>query len=120
MANKFLPLGTAVVLVGLLTLLSEPFMLWMPAKAQMTVLLGAAVLACVWAGFVLYEHTDDEREALHRMNAGRMAYLSGIAVLTVALVVQGFAHAIDPWISTALGVMVLVKLGSRFYSDKYQ
>lgn len=120
MANKLFHIGTAVVLVGLLTLLSDPFMLWMPDLAQMMVLLGAAILACVWAGFVMYEHTVDERDALHRMNAGRMAYLSGIAVLTVALVVQGFAHDIDPWVSIALGVMVLVKLGSRFYSDKYQ
>lgn len=120
MANKLFHIGTAVVLVGLLTLLSDPFMVWMPGIAQMTALLGAAILACVWAGFVMYERTGDERDALHRMNAGRMAYLSGIAVLTIALVVQGFAHSIDPWVSSALGVMVLVKLGSRFYSDKYQ
>lgn len=120
MVNKLLSFGTAVVLVGLLTLLSDPFMLWMPGIAQMMALLGAALLACVWTGFVMYERTGDERDALHRMNAGRMAYLSGIAVLTVALVVQGFAHSIDPWISIALGVMVLVKLGSRFYSDTYQ
>ena len=120
MTNKIFHIGTAVALLGLLTLLSDPFMLWMPAPAQMAVLLGAAVFACVWAGFVMYERTNDERDALHRMNAGRMAYLSGIAVLTLALVVQGFAHDIDPWVSIALGVMVLVKLSSRFYSDKYQ
>lgn len=120
MANKLFQICIAVVLVSLLTLLSDPFMLWMPDFAQMMALLGAVVLACVWAGFVMYERTGDERDTLHRMNAGRMAYLSGILVLTVALVVQGFAHDIDPWISIALGVMVLVKLGSRFYSDKYQ
>ncbi len=120
MTNKLFYIGTAVVLVGLLTLLSDPFMLWMPAPAQMAVLLGAAVLACVWAGFVMYERTNDERDALHRMNAGHMAYLSGISVLTIALVAQGFTHSIDPWISVALGVMVVVKLGSRFYSDEYQ
>jgi len=120
MANKLFHISTAVVLVGLLTLLSDPFMLWMPAPAQMAALLGVVVLAYVWAGFVMYERTTDEREALHRMNAGRMAYLSGIAVLTIALVTQGFAHDIDPWISIALGTMVIVKLGSRFYSDKYQ
>ena len=120
MANKLLSIGTAVILVGLLTLLSDPFMLWMPDFAQMLALLSAAVLACVWAGFVMYERASDERDALHRMNAGRMAYLSGIAVLTIALVMQGFAHDIDPWISAALGVMVLVKLGFRFYSDTYQ
>lgn len=120
MTNKLFHILTAIILIGLLTLLSDPFMLWMPGFAQMMTLLGAAILACIWAGFVMYENTIDERDALHRMNAGRMAYLSGIAILTIALIVQGFAHDIDPWISIALGVMVLVKLTSRFYSDKYQ
>lgn len=109
-----------MVLVGLLTLLSDPFMLWMPAEAQMAALLGAAVLACVWAGFVMYERSHDEREALHKMHAGRIAYLSGIAVLTVALIVQGFNHAIDPWISAALGAMVVSKLMARFYTERYR
>ena len=117
--NKSIHLITATVLIILLTLLSDPFMLWMPGIAQMMILLGAAILACVWAGFVMYERISDERDFIHRMNAGRMAYLSGIAVLTIALVVQGFQHNIDPWISFSLGVMVIVKLGSRFYSDKY-
>ena len=120
MVNKFCHIGTAIVLVGLLTLLSDPFMLWMPSVAQTTVLLGAAVLACVWAGFVMYERSNDEREAFHKMHAGRVAYLSGIAVLTVALVVQGFAHAIDPWISAALGAMVISKLVARSYSERYR
>jgi hypothetical protein len=87
---------------------------------QLFALLGAAVVACVWVGFVMYEQAHDEREALHKMHAGRIAYLSGIAVLTVALMVQGFAHDIDPWISIALGVMVIAKLGARFYSEEYQ
>ncbi len=120
MANKFFHIGTAVVLIALLMLLSDPFMLWMPAEAQMAVILGAAVLACVWAGFVMYERADDEREMLHKMHAGRIAYLSGIAVLTLALIFQGFAHAIDPWVSTALGVMVVSKLFARLYSEYYR
>ena len=120
MKNKLLYIGTAVFLLGLLTLLSDPFMLWMPAEAQMVALLAAAVLVAVWAGFVMYEKADDEREALHTMHAGRVAYLSGIAVLTLALVFEGFAHAIDPWISLALGVMVVSKLGARLYSERYR
>ncbi|MBI5406000.1 hypothetical protein HY972_03135 [Candidatus Kaiserbacteria bacterium] len=120
MTNKFLYIGTAVVLVGLLTLLSDPFMLWMPAAAQMAVLLGAAVLVAVWAGFVMYERADDEREAVHTMHAGRVAYLTGIAVLTLALVFQGFSDSIDPWISAALGAMVVSKLVARLHSERYR
>jgi len=120
MENKFFHLGTAAVLVGLLVLLSDPFMLWMPAEAQMAVLLGAAVLVAIWAGFVMYEQSNDEREMLHKMHAGRVAYLSGIAILTLALLFQGFSHTIDPWISLALGVMVVSKLITRLYADRYR
>jgi hypothetical protein len=120
MVNKFLPIGTAVVLVVLLVLLCDPFMVWMPAGVRMLALLGAAALAFVWAGFVLYEHAQDERELLHKMHAGRVAYLSGIALLTLALVVQGLGHAIDPWIAAALAVMVISKLAARLYSEHYQ
>jgi len=118
--NKLTHIGTAVLFVVFLTLLSDPFMLWMPMGAQMAILLGAAVLGAIWSGFVMYERAPDEREAIHRMNAGRMAYLSGIMILTIALVFQGLAHNIDPWVSVALGAMVLVKLFSRLYSERYQ
>jgi hypothetical protein len=78
------------------------------------------LLTSVWIGFVVNEKIDDERDAIHRMGAGRMSYLSGITVLMIALVVEGFGHRIDPWISIALGVMVIVKLGSRLYFDTYR
>lgn len=120
MENKFFPIATSVVLAALLLLLTDPFMLWMPAKVQMLVLLSAAVLACVWAGFIMYERSADERDIVHKMHAGRVAYLSGVAVLTIALIVQGFDHAIDPWITLALGTMVLAKLGARLYSEYTQ
>ena len=120
MKNKTIQISIAILLIVCLTLLSDPFMLWMPMGAQMAALLGAAVLLAIWTGFVMYERAPDEREAVHRMNAGRMAYLSGIVLLTIALVTQGLAHDIDPWISVTLGTMVLVKLLSRFYSERFQ
>ena len=120
MNNNLLTLITAGVLLPLLVLLSDPFMLWMPAGAQMAALLLATVLVCLWAGFVLHERPADEREALHAMQAGRIAYLSGIAVLTLALLVQGFAHTLDPWVLSALGVMVVAKLVARLYIDRYR
>ena len=120
MKNKLSYIITAVILVTLLVLLSDPFMLWMPASLQMMTILGTAVVAIVWAGFVMYEKSHDERETIHKLHAGRIAYLSGIGVLTLALIVQGFSHDIDPWISIALGVMVISKLIARFYSERYQ
>lgn len=120
MKNNVLTIVVAAVFVLLLGLLSDPFMLWMPPPAQMTVLLCAAVFACAWAGFVFYERSHDEREVMHAMFAGRVAYLSGVAVLTAALIVQGFSHQIDQWVPLSLGVMVLSKLAARLYSQKYR
>ena len=120
MKNKTMHLSIAGLLGICLMLLSDPFMVWMPMGAQMAALLGAAVLLAVWTGFVMYERAPDERDAIHRMNAGRMAYLSGIVLLTIALVTQGLAHHIDPWVSLTLATMVAVKILARFYSDRFQ
>lgn len=119
MKNKPFHIFIAIALVVLLVLLSD-LTPWMPSMAAMMVLLAVSVLLAVFAGFVMHENGGDEREVIHRMNAGRIAYLSGIGVLTTALIVQGFTHSIDPWILITLAVMVLAKICSRFYSDYYQ
>ncbi|MEK7612202.1 MAG: hypothetical protein AAB407_02580 [Patescibacteria group bacterium] len=120
MKNNILHIVIVLVLVVLLILLSDPFMLWMPPLAVTLALLGVATVMCVLAGFVIKERSGDEREMIHRMNAGRIAYLSGLAVLTIAFVMQGFSHAIDPWIPIALVVMVVSKLIARIYFERYQ
>ena len=117
MTNKFFHLGIALILVILLVLLSDPFMIWMPAGIHLMVLLVVSVAMCFWVGLIVQERSHDERETLHKMLAGRVAYLSGVVVLTVALVFQGLNHGIDPWIILALVVMVVSKLTSRLYSE---
>lgn len=95
-------------------------MIWMPMGIQMAVLLTATVLVGVWVALIMNEKTNDEREFLHKLKASRIAYLSGIVVLTLALIFQGLGHKIDPWISTTLLVMVLSKLATRIYSEFYK
>lgn len=120
MTHKYFTILAGGVLSFLLLLLTDPFMVWMPEGMYMLVLLASAACAVVWCGFIFYERPHDERESQHVMHAGRIAYLLGVAVLGTALVVQGFAHAIDPWISGALGVMVLGKLGAHLYLKHYK
>lgn len=108
----------AVVLVVMLAALADLLPFWMPDMAEMAVLTVASVLLLVWVGFVMQEGRGDERELVHRMNAGRVAYLSGIGVLTLGLIVQGFSHTIDPWILGALGAMVVSKLIARLYLER--
>ncbi len=60
----------------------------------------------------------DERDALHRTLAGRNAFLAGSGILTLAIVIQGYTHSVDPWLVLALIAMIVVKIGTRIWSDK--
>ncbi len=120
MKNNSIQIAIAVILTVLLLALGDLFPFWMPTMNEMAILLVITLLLIVWAGFIMKENAHDEREVLHKMHAGRFAYLSGIGVLTVALVSQGIAHTIDPWITVALIVMVITKIGARIYSEKYK
>jgi uncharacterized membrane protein YqiK len=117
MNKNYLHIIVAAVLAFFLLTLADLVPFWMPMMGEMIALLIVVILLLVWAGFVMQETAHDEREVLLKMKSGRVAYLSGLGVLMVALIVQGFAHAIDPWISTALAVMVVSKLVSRLYLE---
>ena len=117
MNKNYLHSGVAIVLAFFLLTLADLVPFWMPMMGEMTALLLVVILLLVWAGFVMQETAHDEREVLLKMKSGRVAYLSGLGVLMVALVVQGFAHAIDPWIAVALVVMVVAKLFTRHYEE---
>lgn len=118
--NAFAEYLIAIALVILLALLANPFMVWMPSPLEMIVVLVAAILAVVYGGFVLKEQAADEREMLHRMIAGRAAFLMSIAVLTIALIYQAMTHAVDLWIPAALGLTILAKLGARAWASRNQ
>lgn len=117
--NNLLSIIILVLLALVLFTLVDPFMYWMPSAVQMGALTFAAVLLVAWVAFVLREGSGDEREVQLRAYAGRAAYLSGVCVLGLALVIQGFSHAIDPWIPLALIAMVAAKLTARLYGDSH-
>ena len=116
-SNVLIQLAILVLLAIVLFTLVDPFMYWMPSMVQTSALTIAAALLIALAGFVIAEKGGDEREVQHRMHAGRAAFLSGIAVLTLALLYQGFTHAIDLWVPLALFAMVFAKVIARWYSE---
>ena len=118
--NSFTQYLIALALVILLGLLANPFMVWMPSPTEMLVVLVAAILAVVYGGFVLKENGGDERDVLHRMLAGRAAFLASLAVLTIALIYQGAHRAIDPWIPAALALTILAKLVAHAWASRTQ
>jgi hypothetical protein len=117
MNNTHLHIAVGVVLAFFLLTLADLVPFWMPMMGEMTALLVVSILMLVWAGFILQESAHDERELVLTMKSGRIAYLAGLGVLLLALIVQGYAHAIDPWIAGTLAVMVLAKLSARLYLE---
>lgn len=117
MHNRYLPTVVAVVVTFLLLVVADLVPFWMPMMGELVALVVIVVLLLVWAGFVLQEKAADEREVYLKMRAGRVAYLSGLGFLVLALVVQTLTHSIDPWIAGALAVMVVAKLLTRHFLE---
>lgn len=100
--------------IFLLTILANPLNLWMPSEVMYLLMAGLSAVAALFAGLVFKEQARDERETLLRDSAGRLGYLSGVLVLTLAIIgsVLAGGHP-DPWVLIALGVMVIVRLFAR-------
>ncbi|MCH8251491.1 MAG: hypothetical protein IID36_03455 [Planctomycetes bacterium] len=107
----------AVVFILLILLFLNPFGLWMPDTLVYMLIAGVIILFALFAGFVWKERARDEREQLHKMIAGRLAYLAGTGVLVLGIAVQGFTLShVDPWLLFALLAMILGKIVGFFYS----
>ena len=107
----------SLVLVVLTVLLLNPFHFWMPNMIHMVMLALTLVIFALFAIFILREKVQDERDAVHRMLSGRVAFLTGSTVLTVGIVVQSLQDSVDVWLVIVLVAMVLSKLATRMYSD---
>lgn len=81
-------------------------------------ILGATLIVfALFASFILREKALDEREGIHRMYAGRTAFLAGASVIMVGLAYQTWKDSVDPWLVVSLVAMVLTKIGARLYGD---
>lgn len=118
MKNNLKETIVTVALIAIAILLLNPFHFWMPDMVVMCMLATALGLFGVFASFILRETVVDEREGQHRTLAGRNAFLAGSGVLTLGIVVQGYAHTVDPWLVVVLIVMIVVKISTRIWSDK--
>ena len=107
-----------LILVVLFTALLNPFHLWMPSMLHM-IMLGLSIVAFgAYALFVMREKTSDERDAVHRMYSGRVAFLTGAAALVAGIIYQSYVDNIDVWLVFILVVMVVAKIAAHFYSDR--
>ena len=116
MENNFLQeIIVSLVLIVLLILFINPFELWMPPVLLMMMVLGLVVVFAIFASFIWRENPRDEREGLHKMIAGRIAFLAGMAVLVTAIIVQSFKHELDFWLVLTLGIMIFAKIIGLIY-----
>jgi cell division protein FtsW (lipid II flippase) len=119
-SNFTLEILGATVLFVAAVLLVNPFHIWMPEMVHMTMLAVLVAAVGALAVFVVRERATDERDDAHRAFAGRAAFLAGSAVLLLGIVMQTFAHTLDPWLVIALLAMVLAKVATRLWSNWYR
>jgi len=118
MTRKFVTevLIAFVLVVILLSFVNGPHLL-MPMTSETMLVVILAVFFTLFSALVWREDARDERERLHRLQAGRISYLAGTTILALGVIYQSFTHEIDPWLVGALIVMVLSKIFSRIYSQ---
>lgn len=107
---------TSTLIVVILILFVNPFMILMPSTVLYMALAGLIILVAIFVGLVWREHTNDEREELHRFVASRFAYIVGIVILTIGVALESLGHTPNVWLVSALGAMVLAKLVGHLYS----
>ena len=118
MKNNLKETIITLALIVISVLLLNPFHFWMPDMMVMCMLAIALGLFAIFASFILREDMRDERDAQHRTLAGRNAFLAGSGIITLGIVIQGYTHTVDPWLVVSLIVMIVVKIGTRIWSDK--
>ena len=107
----------STILIVLVLLLLNPLHFWMPSAMVMAIIAGLIIVFALFAVFVWKERAGDERDELHRMFAGRLAFLAGTGVLVAAIALQSLQHAVDPWLIVTLAVMILAKIAGLAYSQ---
>ncbi len=110
----------AIILLVILVCVINPGHFWMPNMLAMFLVALLLVVFSFFAVFVWKEKAADEREHLHKLLAGRAAFLIGSGVLTLGILTQSVSHTLDPWLAVALGAMVFTKLVSIIWIRKKQ
>ncbi len=116
--NSFVETFVATSLVVILVLILNPMHFWMPDMAHMSALGLLLVVFIAYAAFSLREEVTDERDTLHRMFAGRAAFITGTTILTLGVFLGALGGTLDKWLVFTLVGMIIAKLCARFYTDR--
>ncbi len=109
-------LGVSIAVLAVLALLIHPY--WMPMGLVVVCIAVLAMLVFGLGVFIWRESPRDEREYQLAAQTGRLAYLTGAAVLTVGVAVQTLQHHLDVWLVIGLACMVLAKVICHISNEK--
>lgn len=107
----------STLLIILLIYLLDPFGIHMSATMQLLAVIFIILLLVLFLGFVWKEKVRDERESLHRHISSRFAYLAGVIVLALGVIIQALNHQLDFWLVLALCTMILFKMFGLIFSQ---
>jgi hypothetical protein len=119
MNNISKPTMVGLIVVAALLLMMFPIPFLMLTSMQMVLVSLAALGFITFVVFHWQEGVLDEREELHRFLAGRLAYFVGASILMAGVLAQSLQHAVDKWLVAALIGMILAKVVSRVFAEKY-
>ncbi len=108
----------AIILLVLLLSVLDPAHWFMPSMLEMIILIILVLVFSVFASFIWREHKGDERDLLHRLLAGHLAFLFGMGVLLLGIVIQSVQHNLDQWLVVTLGIMILAKIFGLIYGQR--
>lgn len=106
----------ATILIAILVAFLQPFGLSMPDSSVSMLIVALIIAFLLFASVVWKEETKDERESLHKLQAGQISFIVGAGILIVGIIVQSLQHNIDVWLIITLVGMILTKVFSRLYS----
>lgn len=110
----------SIVQIILLLVFLDPGQMFNLSSTNIVVLTFVIAALGVYAIFIGREYVVDERDAVHRMVAGRVAFHVGAGLLTLGIAVQGANGNLDPWLIVVLVSMIVAKTVARMYSDQKQ
>ena len=108
----------SLTLLLILIFCLNPFGILMPPPLLSMLVISLLLFAGIFASFIWKERSGDEREKYHKLLAGHLAFLTGVALLGIAIAVQELNHDLDPWLVYILIAMLLAKIIGRIYSQK--
>ena len=116
MKNKFIgELILSIALIALLLFFLNPVLIFLPMPMHPFMIPLLVILFIIFAGMLWKERPTDEREQLHTFIASRFAYFAGVAILTIAIIIQHEQGSIDPWLIITICVMLLAKIIGLLY-----